>query len=151
MAGHRNARTDTGTSTDTDTSAGEPAKTATSGHPRSARPPRGAGGQDDELVIYGTGWCPDVRRSRTVLDRAGIPYRYVDLEHDADATRLVRRLQKGKRRIPTLVWPDGHHLVEPSDDELRTHLSARAVPGSARSAPSQTSTTASGAGDDALT
>ena len=80
----------------------------------------------DELVVYGTGWCPDVRRSRAVLDGAGVAYRYVDLDADRAATRLVRRLQHGRRRIPTLVWPDGSILVEPSDDELRARLAAPA-------------------------
>lgn len=78
----------------------------------------------DELVVYGTGWCPDVRRSRAVLDGAGVAYRYVDLDADSEATRLVRRLQHGRRRIPTLVWPDGSVLVEPRDEELRARLAA---------------------------
>jgi len=76
----------------------------------------------DELIVYGTSWCPDVRRSRALLDAEGISHRYVDLEADAAAARLVRRLQRGRRRIPTIVWPDGSHLVEPSDDDLRTRL-----------------------------
>ncbi|MEU5941069.1 glutaredoxin domain-containing protein [Micromonospora sp. NPDC047548] len=74
------------------------------------------------LVVYGTGWCPDVRRSRALLDTAGIAYDYVDLEEDPTATELVRRLQRGHRRVPTLVWPDGSFLVEPTDDQLLAHL-----------------------------
>ncbi|WP_425433578.1 glutaredoxin family protein [Kineococcus xinjiangensis] len=78
------------------------------------------------LVVYGTGWCPDVRRSRALLDGAGVPYRYVDVEVDAAAERLVRGLQAGQRRVPTLVWADGGVLVEPGDEELRAQLDARA-------------------------
>ncbi|OKI62502.1 NrdH-redoxin [Micromonospora sp. CB01531] len=78
----------------------------------------------DALVVYGTGWCPDVRRSRALLDRAGIAYTYVDLDEDEAATELVRRLQRGRRRIPTLLWPDGSLLVEPTDDQLRAHLNS---------------------------
>ncbi|MFG3420883.1 glutaredoxin family protein [Micromonospora sp. NPDC049460] len=77
------------------------------------------------LVVYGTGWCPDVRRSRAVLDAAGVAYHYVDLDRDQAATRLVRRLQHGRRRVPTLLWPDGTCLVEPTDEDLRTHLDQR--------------------------
>lgn len=76
----------------------------------------------DPLVVYGAGWCPDVRRSRALLDRLAVPYRYVDVEADAQAEALVRRLQQGERRIPTLVRPDGEHLVEPSDPALRAWL-----------------------------
>ncbi|MFI2651625.1 glutaredoxin family protein [Micromonospora fulviviridis] len=76
----------------------------------------------DELVVYGAGWCPDVRRSRALLDAARVPYLYVDVDEDQAATELVRRLQQGQRRIPTLVWPDGSFLVEPTDDQLQAHL-----------------------------
>ena len=78
-----------------------------------------------DLVVYGTGWCPDVRRSRALLDAAGVGHRYVDVEADEDAADRVRRLQAGARRVPTLLWPDGEHLVEPGDDELRARLAAR--------------------------
>lgn len=81
--------------------------------------------RDDELVVYGTGWCPDVRRSRALLDAARVPYRYVDVDEDQAATDLIRGLQRGRRRIPTLVWPDGSFLVEPTDDELRAHLTGQ--------------------------
>lgn len=83
-----------------------------------------AGGEpgEEELVVYGTGWCPDVRRSRALLDSMGLPYRYVDLEQDASANDYVRRLQRGRRRIPTVVRSDGSHIVEPGDDDLRKFL-----------------------------
>lgn len=82
----------------------------------------GAEGPGAELVVYGAGWCPDVRRSRTLLEAEGVAHRYVDVEADAAATELVRRLQDGARRIPTIVFPDGSYLVEPSDEELRARL-----------------------------
>lgn len=78
----------------------------------------------DDLVVYGTGWCPDVRRSRALLDGMGVPYRYVDLEQDAQASRYVRQLQQGRRRIPTVVASDGRHVVEPGDAELLEFLTA---------------------------
>ncbi|GAB3745208.1 hypothetical protein GCM10027598_81420 [Amycolatopsis oliviviridis] len=75
-----------------------------------------------DLTVYGAGWCPDVKRSRALLDAKGVEYAYVDVEADNGAEEIVRALQNGERRIPTIVWPDGTHLVEPSDDELTAHL-----------------------------
>lgn len=92
-------------------------------HDRDERAPAEPSSAAEGLVVYGADWCPDVRRSRQLLDSAGVPYRYVDIEEDRVATKLVRRLQKGRRRIPTLVWPDGTVLVEPSDDELQDRVS----------------------------
>jgi len=72
--------------------------------------------------VYGASWCPDVKRSRALLDRLGVEYSYVDVEADAAAEARVRELQDGARRIPTIVWEDGTFLVEPSDDELSARL-----------------------------
>ena len=74
------------------------------------------------LTVYGASWCPDVQRSRALLDRQGVEYSYVDVEADAAAEARVRDLQDGARRIPTIVWDDGSFLVEPSDDELSARL-----------------------------
>ncbi|MDX3192191.1 VTT domain-containing protein [Streptomyces sp. MN03-5084-2B] len=82
----------------------------------------GYGGSFVKLTVYGASWCPDVKRSRALLDRAGVKYSYVDVEADEDAERRVRELQDGARRIPTIVWEDGSFLVEPSDDELSARL-----------------------------
>jgi glutaredoxin-like protein len=75
-----------------------------------------------KLTVYGASWCPDVKRSRALLDREGVEYSYVDVEADADAEQRVRSLQDGERRIPTIVWDDGTFLVEPSDAELSARL-----------------------------
>jgi glutaredoxin len=75
-----------------------------------------------KLTVYGASWCPDVKRSRALLDREGVEYSYVDVEADAAAEQRVRELQDGARRIPTIVWEDGSFLVEPSDDELSARL-----------------------------
>jgi mycoredoxin len=75
-----------------------------------------------KLTVYGADWCPDVKRSRALLDREGVEYSYVDVEADADAEQRVRALQGGERRIPTIVWDDGTFLVEPSDAELGERL-----------------------------
>jgi glutaredoxin len=76
----------------------------------------------EQLTVYGTSWCPDVKRSRALLDAAGVAYTYIDVEVDEQAEAAVRLLQNGNRSIPTLVWPDGTHLVEPSDDALNQQL-----------------------------
>lgn len=79
----------------------------------------------ETLTVYGADWCPDVRRSRKLLDAQGVHYIYIDLDHDKPADTLVRGLQGGKRRIPTLVWPDDTFLIEPSDDQLIEHLEGK--------------------------
>jgi len=70
------------------------------------------------LVVYGTAWCGDCHRARAFLDEHALPYRWVDVDHDAEAEKLVRQLNRGNRSVPTLVFPDGSILVEPSTPQL---------------------------------
>lgn len=78
---------------------------------------------DEQIItLYGTRWCFDSRRSRRVFDQNNIPYRYVDIDQDAEGRKFVEEVNHGMRSVPTIVFPDGAVLVEPTDDELREKL-----------------------------
>ena len=79
-----------------------------------------------ELVVYATVWCGDCRRARAFLDDHAIPYRWVDIDHNAEAEALVKKLNRGNRSVPTLVFPDGSVLVEPSTLQLTRKFSPEA-------------------------
>jgi mycoredoxin len=74
------------------------------------------------IILYGTAWCGDCRRSRRFLESEGVPYRYIDIDLDAAATAEVERINEGYRSVPTIVFPDGSVLVEPSNRELAGKL-----------------------------
>ncbi len=74
--------------------------------------------QSDSVVIYSTVWCPDCKRAKKFFGEQRIPYVNVDIEQDAGAMAFVEQVNQGKRIIPTLVFPDGSILVEPSDAQL---------------------------------
>jgi thioredoxin reductase (NADPH) len=75
-----------------------------------------------ELLVYGASWCPDCRRAKEFLGRQRIPYTWIDLESSPEETAVVEKINNGKRIIPTIVFPDGSILVEPSNDELADKL-----------------------------
>jgi glutaredoxin-like protein len=74
------------------------------------------------ITVYGADWCPDCRRSKRLLDKLSVPYLWVDTDTNQEAETLVRRLNNGKRIIPTIVFEDGSFLSEPSDAELAGKL-----------------------------
>ena len=74
--------------------------------------------------MYGAMWCGDCRRAKRVLDAHGASYRWLAVEVDPDAAHRVREINGGRQTIPTILFPDGAILVEPSDAELRAKLSA---------------------------
>jgi len=81
-----------------------------------------------ELIVYGASWCPDCRRAKEFLGSHRIPYQWIDLEVNPERTQEVEALNDGKRIIPTIIFPDGSFVAEPSNDELadRLHLSRAA-------------------------
>ncbi len=72
----------------------------------------------DKIKVYGTSWCPDTARARQCLVRCGATFDWCDIEQDKEGCAFVERVNKGKRRVPTIVFPDGSILVEPSNAEL---------------------------------
>ena len=76
----------------------------------------------DMIVLYGAAWCPDCRRSKAFLSEQRVPFHYVDLEAEPDQNAVVERYNGGGRIIPTIVFPDGSHLAEPTNEELASKL-----------------------------
>ncbi len=74
------------------------------------------------IVVYATPYCGDTRRARRVLDELQVAYEFVDIRQDQNAARLVEEINDGFRSSPTIVFPDGSILVEPSDSTLRAKL-----------------------------
>jgi mycoredoxin len=78
--------------------------------------------ETEKIILYATSWCGGSRRARLLLERYRIPFQWVDIEEDKEAARRVETLNRGYRSVPTLVWPDGSHLTEPSENELLKKL-----------------------------
>lgn len=77
-----------------------------------------------KITMYGADWCGDCRRSKRFLDENKVGYNYIDVEADTSASDKVIEINGGMRSIPVIVFPDGSHLTEPSDNALRDKLTA---------------------------
>lgn len=73
----------------------------------------------DQIVMYTTRYCSDCQRAKAFFERYNISYIPVHLEGNPTATEFVMTMNKGYRSVPTIVFPDGTVLVEPSWQELR--------------------------------
>ena len=76
----------------------------------------------NSIVVYSTVWCPDCRRAKRFFGEQRVPYVSIDIERDAEAMALVEQVNQGKRVIPTIIFPDGSILVEPSNAQLAAKL-----------------------------
>jgi thioredoxin reductase (NADPH) len=79
----------------------------------------------DRLKVYGAPWCPDCKRSKKFLAEHRIPMDWIDIDQDAAGLWIVQEIQHGGRSIPTIVFPDGSYVIEPSDEALARKLGLR--------------------------
>jgi mycoredoxin len=74
--------------------------------------------------MYSTVWCGYCRRLKDQMDRAGISYEVVDIEQDPGAAELVMSVNGGNQTVPTLFFPDGSALTNPSLRDVQEKLAA---------------------------
>jgi thioredoxin reductase (NADPH) len=75
----------------------------------------------DKIIMYGAQWCPDCRRTKEFLDKNNLPYEYIDLDVSAEASKIVERINNGKKIIPTLII-NGQQYSNPQNHQLSTLL-----------------------------
>jgi mycoredoxin len=78
------------------------------------------------LTMYSTQWCGYCYRLAAQLGREGIEHAIVDIEDDAVAAEFVTGINGGNRTVPTVRFPDGSTLTNPSIVQVKEHLRALA-------------------------
>jgi len=74
------------------------------------------------VTMYSTSWCGYCHRLRGQMDREGITYEVVDIEHVPDAAFLVEQVNGGNQTVPTLVYSDGSAHTNPSLRQVQQKL-----------------------------
>ena len=77
---------------------------------------------NEMLKMYGAPWCPDCRRAKEFLGELRVKYDWINVDHDPEGLKYVEKINNGKQIIPTLLFPDGSVLVEPTNAELAEKL-----------------------------
>ncbi|MCA9935997.1 MAG: glutathione S-transferase N-terminal domain-containing protein [Ardenticatenaceae bacterium] len=76
----------------------------------------------EPIILYGTPTCPMVPPVRGILTRAGAEFQYIDISQDSAGNSRVREINNGNASVPTLLFPDGSTLTEPSRAQLQAKL-----------------------------
>jgi mycoredoxin len=79
-----------------------------------------------QLTMYTTQWCGFCRNLKNQLARTGIEMAEVDIERDPAAAEYVMSVNGGNQTVPTVVFPDGSVLTNPSAAQVRARLEALA-------------------------
>ena len=74
------------------------------------------------IKFYGISWCGDCRRAKAIFAEMQVPYVWIDIDQNPQAAAFVKQINRGLRRVPTIMFPDGTILVEPDSKSLRAKL-----------------------------
>jgi mycoredoxin len=72
--------------------------------------------------MYTTPWCGFCRNLKRQLARVGIEVTEVDIEQDPAAAEYVMSVNGGNQTVPTVLFPDGTALTNPSASQVKARL-----------------------------
>jgi thioredoxin reductase (NADPH) len=78
--------------------------------------------------VLGHRWSPEGHRIKDYLTRNLIPFRWLDVETDPEAARLLDLPGTGPRDLPLVLFPDGSTASRPGNDEIGRRMGLRTEP-----------------------
>jgi thioredoxin reductase (NADPH) len=81
------------------------------------------------IRLVGHRWSARAHEIKDYLSRNLVPYRWVDVEGDPEAGRLAQAAGVEPGRDPLLVFPDGTHLLAPTNAEIAEKVGLHTRPG----------------------
>jgi thioredoxin reductase (NADPH) len=79
----------------------------------------------DGIRVAGTTWSPASHDAKDFLARNQVPYRFLDIERDPEAARMVAAVGEGSSKLPVVFFPGGEVLVEPDRRALADAVGMR--------------------------
>jgi thioredoxin reductase (NADPH) len=78
-----------------------------------------------EIRVVGHRWSDRSHEIKTFLARNHVPYRWLDVERDEEALRLLALVAAGTGELPIVLFPDREPLTSPSTLDLAAALGLR--------------------------
>jgi thioredoxin reductase (NADPH) len=75
--------------------------------------------------IVGNRWAPQSHEAKDFLARNQIPYRWLDIELDEEATQLMEAAGIEAGQLPLVLMPDGTQLVQPTNAQIGEKVGLR--------------------------
>jgi mycoredoxin len=74
------------------------------------------------LTMYTTTWCAFCRRLKSQLAAEGIEITEINIEEDPAAADFVMSVNGGCQTVPTVLFPDGTAMTNPSAFAVKQRL-----------------------------
>jgi len=82
-------------------------------------------GRFEDVRVVGHRWAQDAFEIKNFLARNHVPYRWLDIDRDADATRTLERIGVTPGTGSVVVLPDGTNVTSPTPLQLAGALGIR--------------------------
>lgn len=77
------------------------------------------------IKLFGAMWCADCIRAKKFFVKHNIDYKFHDTDKEPRAKEIMMQINNSIPSIPTIVFPDGSYLIEPSNQELAEKLKVK--------------------------
>jgi mycoredoxin len=77
---------------------------------------------DTPIILYTSRFCGHSLAVERFMKKHSIAINQINIDGDAEARDKVKAINNGNASVPTLVFPDGSTLTEPSFRQLRDKL-----------------------------
>lgn len=74
------------------------------------------------ITLYTSRFCGHSLAVERFMKKHNIPFNQINIDGDAEARKHVKAINNGYASVPTLIFPDGSTLTEPSFRQLRAKL-----------------------------
>jgi thioredoxin reductase (NADPH) len=75
--------------------------------------------------LIGNRWSAASHQLKDFLARNQWPYQWLDVEENTEAQRLVELTQAAPTQLPIVVFPDGSHIVQPTNEQVAAKIGLR--------------------------
>ena len=82
----------------------------------------------DGIRVLGTTWSPTTYEAKAFLARNEVPYRFIDIERDSDASAAVASATGATSELPVVFLQDDTVLINPSKQELAQAAGIHSTP-----------------------
>ncbi|HFQ94367.1 MAG TPA: glutaredoxin family protein [Anaerolineae bacterium] len=76
----------------------------------------------DSIILYASDYCSHSWAVKSFLAEYDVPVTIVNIDDDPQAREQLKAINRGYASVPTLVFPDGRQLTEPSIRQVRAEL-----------------------------
>lgn len=75
--------------------------------------------ESEPVIVYTSSYCMHSRSVERFLRKNEIAAEIINIDGNPEAREKVKSVNRGYASVPTLLFPDGTQLTEPSSNQLR--------------------------------